>query len=178
MAKRTGSARPRRAAAAAPAARGPAAAAQEQGRYYCAMPVAAEPAMPAGLGGARLEAILVTSDKWVNGTVLHYFFFDSAGDGKEVVLADGRREWRSWVGAEAQRAVVRQGFKAWADLDIGIPFKETTSRDEAEIRIGFMPGDGSWSFLGTQILQKGPNERTMNFGWDLLQHGGLDTAIH
>jgi hypothetical protein len=44
-----------------------------------------------------------------------------------------------------------------------------SSRDEAEIRVGFMQGDGSWSYLGRQILDRGVNERTMNFGWDLLR---------
>jgi Astacin (Peptidase family M12A) len=54
-----------------------------------------------------------------------------------------------------------------------------TSRDEAEIRVGFMQGDGSWSYLGRQILDRGANERTMNFGWDLLRTAReADTALH
>jgi hypothetical protein len=59
-------------------------------------------------------------------------------------------------------------------------FKETTSRSEAEIRIGFLKGDGSWSNgLGRDILRNGPAERTMNFGWDITRNPReIDTAIH
>ena len=35
------------------------------------------------------------------------------------------------------------------------------ARVEAEIRVGFMQGDGAWSYLGRQILDRGANERTI-----------------
>jgi hypothetical protein len=35
----------------------------------------------------------------------------------------------------------------------------------ADIRIAFIPGDGSWSYLGTQCRRIPRNEPTMNFGW-------------
>ena len=74
--------------------------------------------------------------------------------------------------------MVRQAFERWKAQDIGLEFVEVTSRDEAEIRIGFMQGDGSWSYLGRQILDRGANERTMNFGWDLLRTPReADTAL-
>jgi hypothetical protein len=42
-----------------------------------------------------------------------------------------------------------------------------------------MEGDGAWSYLGRQILDRGANERTMNFGWDLLRTPReADTALH
>ena len=104
--------------------------------------------MQPGIGPERARAIIVTSDKWLNGTVLHYYFFDRDTDGEQVQFSDGTSERRSWVGAEPQRAVVREAFKQWKDLDIGLIFKEVDSRDEAEIRIGFMKGDGAWSYLG------------------------------
>jgi hypothetical protein len=53
------------------------------------------------------------------------------------------------------------------------------SRSEAEIRIGFMRGDGAWSRLGRDILNAGQGQRTMNFGWDLTRRPEeLDTAMH
>jgi hypothetical protein len=119
------------------------------------------------------------SNKWANGTTLRYYFFtEQDRDGKTVTFADGRQEWRTWVGAEVQRQIVRKAFQTWKGLGIGLDFKETLDRSEAEIRIGFMQGDGSWSFLGTDVLKQGQDERTMNFGWDLRGEDGETTALH
>ena len=44
-----------------------------------------------------------------------------------------------------------------------------------------MDGDGSWSYLGRDILEEYDDPRTMNFGWDIAvrdQHNGIDTALH
>lgn len=35
----------------------------------------------------------------------------------------------------------------------------------ADIRISFIEGAGSWSFIGMDALKVGPNAATMNFGW-------------
>ena len=71
---------------------------------------------------------------------------------------------------------VRKGFKSWADLGIGIKFREVISRDQAMVRIGFMSGDGSWSYVGRDILDIAADQRTMNFGWNVAND--IDTAIH
>ena len=129
----------------------------------------------------RFELITLFRKKWVNGTVLRYYFFDEESDGEFVQGSGGAQEWRSWVGPEAQREVVRRAFQAWMDVGIGVSFQEVASRDEAEIRIGFMRGDGSWSYVGRDLidLNLSVNERTMNFGWDLTRSPAeLDTAIH
>lgn len=148
------------------------------GRYYCALREQPAPSFDANVIIERQRLILVWRNKWVNGTVLRYYFFDRNTDGENIKLPDGTTQWRSWVGAEKQQAVVRRGFEAWQDLGIGISFQEVDEREEAEIRIGFMRGDGAWSALGRGVLDRGPNERTMNFGWDLTLPGELDTAIH
>lgn len=112
---------------------------------------------------------------------MRYYFFERETDGKNIQFSDGTIEWHSWVGNDAQKEVVRAGFKAWEDAGIGIKFQEVFDREESEIRIGFMRGEGAWSWLGREILDHGPNERTkrtMNFGWDLTQPGEVDTAIH
>jgi hypothetical protein len=51
---------------------------------------------------------------------------------------------------------------------------------EAETRIGFMQGDGSWSFIGRDIIDiPGQGERTMNFGWDLqTDPRRVDVPVH
>ena len=74
---------------------------------------------------------------------------------------------------------MRQAFGIWKQVGIGLEFKEVNSPDEAEIRIGFVRGDGAWSYVGTGILTVGRDDRTMNFGWDLTQSpNGIDTAVH
>jgi hypothetical protein len=136
---------------------------------YCSLPPMPPRELPAGTDPARAAAILGNESKWVNHTVLHYYFFDRETDGEHVFLADGTRQWRPWTTDKAHQDVVRDAFDHWKAQGIGLDFAEVTSRDEAEIRIGFMEGDGSWSYLGRQILDRGVNERTMNFGWDLLR---------
>jgi hypothetical protein len=146
--------------------------------HYCSQPVQPPPVVPPGLGPDRLEAILLTRTKWVNGTVLHYYFFDRETDGQNVRFADGTTRFVSWVGPERQRQVVREAFEAWKQVGTGLEFREVTDRSEAEIRIGFQPDDGSWSYVGRDVLAQGANARTMNFGWDLTTTQGRSTALH
>lgn len=148
------------------------------GYSYCSLHPTPKRVFAPGVTAAREEAINLFSNKWVNGTVLRYYFFDRPTDGENIMFTDGTSGFRSWVGAEEQRAVVRQGFEIWKNENIGIEFREVAVREEAEIRIGFMRGDGAWSWLGREILDHGPNERTMNFGWDLTRAGEVDTATH
>ncbi len=151
---------------------------EEAGRFYCALHQRPERALDPGVTGTRLEAINLLGNKWTSGTVLRYYFFDRETDGENVLFTDGSTEWRTWRGPKPQQDVVRKAFQIWKELGIGIAFQEVAEREEAEIRIGFMRGDGAWSRLGRDILKDGPNERTMNFGWDLTRPGELDTAIH
>lgn len=133
---------------------------------YCAMPEQPEVVLPPGLGAPRERAILAGRTKWVNDTTLRYYFFDSSGPAE-------------WAVPDKQADVIREAFAKWAALDIGLHFKETKDAAEAEIRIGFQSGDGSWSYVGRDILQAAANDRTMNFGWDLTEDAyGLTTALH
>lgn len=146
---------------------------------YCSMPVMPERSFSPDVNRDRLELIVMLSDKWVNGTVLHYYFFDKPTDGREVVLSNGAREWRPWTTGEAEKDVVRRAFRAWAELGIGLKFEEVRTREEAEVRIAFERGNGFWSYLGRQVLEFGKDDRTMNFGRDLVTYfKGFDTAIH
>ena len=120
-----------------------------------------------GLDGSRLEALIVGRLKWLNGTVLHYYFFDRETDGSRHVAGDGTPTFMSWVGAEEQRAVVRESFRAWHDLGMGLEFA-VDNRAEAEVRIGFMRGDGSWSYVGRDIARASvPTPAPINYGWPL-----------
>jgi hypothetical protein len=147
-------------------------------RPYCDLPPQPVRLLPPDVGHDRARAIIVGSSKWVNRTGLHYYFFDRPTDGRDVRLSDGSRRFISWVGEEEQKQAVRDAFGEWKALPLGLEFEEVDDRSDAEIRIGFMDLDGSWSYVGRQILNQGVNERTMNFGWDLTTRHGRSTALH
>ncbi len=118
--------------------------------------------LPPGLAPMRARAIQLITKKWVNGTVLHYHFLGGTG----------------WNWPEPQKAAVRAAFTTWKALGIGLNFAETNDPHEAELRIGFDQGDGSWSFVGLDVLHNEDRGRTMNYGWDLTTPWGKATALH
>ncbi|HSD79782.1 MAG TPA: M12 family metallopeptidase [Solirubrobacteraceae bacterium] len=145
---------------------------------YCDVKPQIVPVLAPDLPSDRLSAILRGRSKWVNGTVLHYHFFDGDGDGQDVRFSDGTTRFVTWVGAAEQQDVVRRAFEEWKALGIGLEFEEVRDRAEAEVRIGFMDTDGSWSYVGRDVLTIGAGDRTMNFGWDLTDDYGHTTARH
>ncbi|MCT9080170.1 M12 family metallopeptidase [Streptomyces fulvoviolaceus] len=146
---------------------------------YCSLAQQPAPVFTPGLAAERLSALIGGSRMWVNSTVLHYYFFDGDTDGSVIpVPGTGQSRRVSWVGAKEQQDVVRECFQEWQDLGVGVSFAEVGDRSEAELRIGFQLGDGSWSNVGKDALQVGLNERTMNFGWDLTVPGERGTALH
>ena len=136
----------------------------------CRVPYVACRDLPRHIHPIRAAYIRAWEKKWVNGTCLHYYFFnrsDKAGTG-------------GWAGPSAQKAVVRRAFHAWKDAGIGLDLREVTDAADAEIRVGFLMGDGCWSFLGRDAIDiaADPRERTMNFDADLTSSGGWSTALH
>ncbi len=136
--------------------------------HYCSMIPLQERKFDPEVSPNRERMILVTSKKWVNGTKLKYYFFNGPTDGSPS----------SWKGTTAQKNTVKQAFKTWKDLGIGLEFEETNDKNEAQVRIGFKKGDGAWSYVGRDVIDiaSSPNERTMNFGWDISND--IDTALH
>ncbi|MDJ0773100.1 MAG: M12 family metallopeptidase [Mastigocoleus sp. MO_167.B18] len=130
---------------------------------YCSLPYVRERQFDRHVGPNRASLILRNEKKWVNGTILRYYFFDQP---------------TTWTTNDAEKDIVRQAFDIWKNLGIGLEFKEVNSRDEAEIRIGFMRGNGAWSYIGRDVLLSRKDKRTMNFGWDLTRTGDIDTALH
>ncbi|BBH71037.1 hypothetical protein ACTI_77220 [Actinoplanes sp. OR16] len=125
---------------------------------YCSQPPRSMPVLPPEMPVARQHAIIVGRSKWVNGTPLRYAFMPQTRD-------------------HAQEEVVREAFDEWKDLGIGLDFWEVREPEEAQVRIGFLPGT-SWSFVGRDILGIPLDEPTMNFGWDLRDDYGRGTARH
>lgn len=111
----------------------------------------------------RARLLINRGKKWVNGTVLHYYFFENS----------------FWNASNAEKDIVREAFDVWKNVGIGLDFQEVNSADDAEIRIGFQDRDGYWSYIGTDVLRIGQNERTMNFGQDLRHDSrGVDVPVH
>jgi hypothetical protein len=133
--------------------------------YLCAQPLPSPVVLSPDLNPERAFAIRLGAKKWVNGTVIHYHFLD-------------RTSAPTWKWIEAQKKIVRTAFGIWKALGIGLSFVEVTDPSEAEIRIGCLQGDGSWSAVGTDCLRYSNLGRTMNFGWDLTTAWGKATALH
>ena len=133
-------------------------------QQFCSLPEHPDPQFDDDISPDREDAIVSTGDKWVNGTNIHYFLFSKGRFG----------------GSNKAQDVVRLAFQAWKDLGIGLTFTEVSDIRDSELRIGFLRGNGSWSYVGTVALRIGQTERTMNFGWDITQSGpnGFDTALH
>ncbi|MFG6104157.1 M12 family metallopeptidase [Leptothoe sp. EHU-05/26/07-4] len=130
---------------------------------YCSLPKVPPREFDANVSAERAELILLTGNKWVNGTKLHYYFFEDD----------------FWGADSDQKDLVRKGFEIWKDVGIGLSFEEVSSPDDAEVRIGFQRGDGYWSYLGTYVLRIGQAERTMNFGQDLTRDPRRENvAVH
>ena len=116
---------------------------------------------------ARAEMIVISGRKWVNGTKLRYYFFGGS-DGSPA----------SWRGDATQKNAVKKAFTEWKNQGIGLEFEEVNNKGDAEVRIGFKQGDGSWSYVDRDVIDiaSSPDERTMNFGWNIAND--VDTAIH
>lgn len=119
--------------------------------------------LPKGLSGPRLSAIRLMNSKWANGTELTYHFLEGV----------------NWNWPDEQKEVVRKAFSTWKSLGIGLNFREVDDPGRAKLRIGFLQGDGSWSYVGREVLTNSkPDGRNMNYGWDLTDSWGWATALH
>jgi len=123
--------------------------------------------LPNDLSPSRALAIRIGAKKWVNGTVLHYYFLDRATAPK-------------WAWIEDQKKIVRWAFDVWKQVGIGLSFVEVHDGSDAELLVGCLQDNRSWSYVGTDNLNPSNRDlgRTMNYGWDLTTAWGKATAIH
>lgn len=136
------------------------------GWTYCDVRAESEPNLRPDLNPMRASLIVRTRSKWMNGTVLKYYLYGS--DGSTSRLA----------GPPPQLDAVREAFDQWKALGIGLEFREVSEIAEAEIRVSFDQSDGSWSYVGRDLLGISADQPTMNFGWDLTTGWGRVTALH
>lgn len=127
------------------------------GKYnyrHCSIRVTPPRPFAPGVHPGRAAAILVSAQKWVNGTEITYAFFK---------------------GPEPQKAAMRTAFNTWKGVGIGIRFREVLHTIDSMMRIAFAD-DGSWSYIGREILTIPKAEATLNIGWDITSD--LDTGVH
>jgi serralysin len=103
------------------------------------MMAAPEARMGVVLDPARMA--IVTSKRWARGRKLKVSF---VGGNAEIIskVKSYAREWESYA----------EIFFEWVDIG-------------GDIRVAFMSGKGSWSYIGTDALQISADQPTMNFGW-------------
>lgn len=121
---------------------------------YCSQPAQRVRAFSPDVHPGRAEAIIANEKKWANGTELTYGFL---------------------AGPESQKAAMRRAFDVWKNIGIGLTFRERPDVQEALVRIAFA-NDGSWSYVGRDVLDIPTTEPTMNIGWDISND--LDTGVH
>ncbi|MET0179571.1 MAG: M12 family metallopeptidase [Novosphingobium sp.] len=131
-------------------------------KRFCSLPKVTPVPLPPTLGTPRVQAIRLVKNKWLKGTTLTYFF-------KTI----GPFGW-----PEEQKTVVREAFAKWKAVGISLSFKEVHRERDATLIIGMMLDDGSWSYVGTDVVSNRRRGCNMNFGWDLTTDWGHATALH
>lgn len=91
------------------------------------------------------RAALLTEAQWLQGEVIRVKFVG----GDDVLRDRVRAVAERWTAPDMAQLTLE-----WVDDDA-----------EADIRIAFMEGDGSWSYLGIQCREIPEDQPTMNYGW-------------
>jgi serralysin len=94
----------------------------------------------------RLSLVSFSGKRFRNGRTLKVFFIGS---------------WPEWASDRVMALMKRWSIQA------NIHFERTADRAASDVRIDKDPSEGSWSYLGTDILGIPKDEKTMNLGWIL-----------
>ena len=120
-------------------------------RHFCSV-VIPKPAL------GRSKAALLNDFKWQPGTRIRVRFLEGAPELRTRVRAVAEQ----WTGPGM--------------ANVRFVFVEDADAGDADIRIAFAQGDGSWSYLGTMCQQIPASEQTMNYGW--LTPDSDDDEVH
>jgi len=120
-------------------------------RHFCSV-VIPKPAL------GRSKAALLNDFKWQPGTRIRVRFLDGAPELRARVQAVAEQ----WTGPDM--------------ANVRFVFVDDSDAGDADIRIAFAQGDGSWSYLGTMCQQIPASEQTMNYGW--LTPDSDDDEVH
>jgi serralysin len=111
------------------------------------------PEAKAALAGRK--AALLNESKWPSGSVIRIKFLE---------------------GDPGLQARVRNAAKKWTAPGLAnVTLNFVGPTDQADVRIAFEQGNGSWSYLGTMCKTIPVPEPTMNYGW--LTPQSTDTEI-
>jgi hypothetical protein len=100
------------------------------------------------------KAALLNAAAWPNGSTIKVAFLE---------------------GDAGLRAKVEKVAKRWtADGLANLTLDFIPDPTKAQVRVAFMQGDGSWSYIGTQCLNFKHPEPTINFGWLTPQSSDTD----
>jgi serralysin len=113
--------------------------------HYCMNPLPKAASAQAGEAYSGRRAAVVNEYRWPPGSVVRVKFLS----GDRRLQKRVRDEAETWIAPELAN----------------LSFSWVPRRSAAEIRIDFQPGDGSWSYLGTEAHNIGRGKPTMNFGW-------------
>src|SRR5262245_9502922 len=144
-----------------------AAAAGAGNKVYCAVPKTPPRVFAPAVTPIRQALILANGSRWRKDEKLTYYIFGADSP--------------PWAATDDQRRLVKKAFAKWKDLGLEIEFGEVTDPRQAQIRIGFLSGDGHWSYIGREVLGFSARERTLNLDPqdpDLAGARGLDIALH
>jgi hypothetical protein len=110
---------------------------EDNPRYYCML------IMPEQVEG-KTKAALLNEFKWQPGTEVSVRFMEGDPDLQRRVAAVAQE----WTGNKM--------------ANLGLKFADS---GDADVRVAFRQGYGSWSYLGTLCHQIPTGEPTMNYGW-------------
>ena len=117
----------------------------------------------------KLQAVFFTKKLWPPGSKIKIAFLSTGDSIPRTTMAEitkGKdldplqKEIDSLSVQEAIKKIVERRIKPLVNLDILF----VDNPNDADVRISFDRGSGSWSLLGTDSLQEKKNA-TMNFGW-------------
>lgn len=94
----------------------------------------------------RLALVSFSGKRFRNGRTLNVFFMGS---------------WPDWASDRVMALMKRWSIQA------NIHIERTADRAASDVRVDKDPSQGSWSYLGTDILGIPKDEKTMNLGWIL-----------
>jgi serralysin len=115
----------------------------------CITPQELSEAAREALGIGNRKAAMLNDFQWPTASTISIKFMDGDSDLQQRVRAAAE----GWLYDE-------QRNRSLANLTF-----DFVPKGDADIRIAFVQGDGSWSYLGTVCRQIPQDEPTMNYGW-------------
>lgn len=125
----------------------------------------------------KLRAAFITSKLWKKGSTINIFIMPGSDKVPRTKLADLenskdsngnplkmdplQKEIDSMSVPDAIKKIVNERYSPILDLKLNF----VDDQNSSDVRISFVPDDGAWSLIGTDILVTDKKDATMNLGW-------------